>query len=135
NLTSTKGAIIDGNDPPTGTNNIVASTLTLSAATGIGSGPGANAPIEVTVSTLTATNSTSGDIRVVNLTGNLTAAATNTGGGPVTITLAQPAAVLSVGIGVTGVTSNGGGITLTADDMTITQPVNAGAGANSVVTL
>src|SRR5262249_39631449 len=32
NLTSTKGAIIDGNDPPTGTLNVVAATLNLSAA-------------------------------------------------------------------------------------------------------
>jgi hypothetical protein len=132
-LTSTKGAIIDGNDPPTGTNNVTAATLNLSAATGIGSGPGANAPIEVTVSTLTATNTTSGDIRVVNLSGNLTASATNSGGGPVAISALGAGSVLNVGLG--GIVSNGGGITLTADDMTITNPVNAGAGANSIVTL
>src|SRR5207248_2501799 len=105
----------------------------LMAATGIGSGPGVNAPIEVTVSTLTAVNSTSGDIRVVNLAGNLTASATNNGGGPVSIAELVPGGILNVGL--TGVVSNGGAITLTADDMTINNPVNAGAGVNSSVTL
>ena len=139
-LTSTKGSIIDGNDPPAGTPNVFAATLNLTAATGIGSGPGVNNPIEVSVNSLTATNTTSGDIRVVNLanangsvTGSLTATANNTGGGPVAITAAATAAILTVGLG--GVVSNGGGITLTADDMAINNAVNAGAGANSVVTL
>src|SRR5262249_1780370 len=48
NITSTQGAIVDGNDPPTGTNNITATTLNLSARRGIGSGPGANKPFETT---------------------------------------------------------------------------------------
>src|SRR5207248_7677155 len=105
----------------------------LMAATGIGSGPGVNAPIEVTVSTLTAVNSTSGDIRVVNLAGNLTASATNNGGGPVSIAELVPGGILNVGL--TGVVSNGGAITLTAHDMTIHNPVNAGPGVNSGLTL
>src|SRR5262249_31425526 len=112
-LTSSKGAIVNG--APAGTVNVTAATLNMSAATGIGSRP-AN-PITVAVSTLGATNTTSGDIRVVNSAGNLTATANNMGPGPVSITALGSGSVLTVGLA--GITSNNGAITLAADDMTI----------------
>src|SRR5262249_29288829 len=130
NITSTQGGIIDGNDPPVGTNNVTATTLNLSAARGIGSGPGANNPLEVTVATLSAVNTVSGDVQVVNLSGNLSVSGSNTGGGPFTITVQQAGAVLTVNAG--NIASGGGAINLTADDMTLTGTVSAGAG---IVTL
>src|SRR5262249_20567152 len=54
----------------------------------------------------------------------------NTGGGPFTITVQQAGAVLTVNAG--NIASGGGAINLTADDMTLTGTVSAGAG---IVTL
>jgi fibronectin-binding autotransporter adhesin len=70
-ITSTTGAILDCNDPPTGTLNITASKLALSAVTGIGvtsiTPPigAADAPLETQVSNLEAQTQTGG-IFIVN---------------------------------------------------------------------
>jgi hypothetical protein len=58
-ITSTNGAILDGNDPPDGALNITAGSLALSAFTGIG-GPGTTATIETQVSNLEAQTTTGG---------------------------------------------------------------------------
>src|SRR5205807_9470186 len=70
-ITSTTGAILDCNDPPTGTLNITASKLALSAVTGIGVTSvspainAADAPLETQVSNLEAQTQTGG-IFIVN---------------------------------------------------------------------
>src|SRR5205823_366149 len=61
-LTSTHGAIIDGNGPSL---NITAAHVVLSAATGIGDGDA----LETTVGTIVATNSTSGNIELIETDG------------------------------------------------------------------
>jgi len=61
-LTSTAGAILDGNDPPAGTINVTATTLVATAASGIGT---ASNPVEVTVSNLTTTGGT-GSVFITN---------------------------------------------------------------------
>jgi hypothetical protein len=66
-VTSTTGAILDGNDPPAGTLNVTALSLALSATTGIGTGAGG--AIETQVANLVAQTSTGG-IFVAN-TGDL----------------------------------------------------------------
>ncbi|MBI1918387.1 MAG: hypothetical protein HYS12_27160, partial [Planctomycetes bacterium] len=137
-VTSTGGAIIDGNDPPTGTNNITAATVNLNAATGIGSVPNPNdpmataadAPIEITASMLSFSNSTSGDVQIVNLSGDLSASGSNSAsGGTINLTV-QNGNTLTVN--ASNISSNNGDITLSADDMTITGTVNAGT---AIVTL
>lgn len=77
NITSTAGAIIDGNDPVDGTLNITALNLSMTAATGIG-GTGATATIETQVSNLEAQTGTggiflenTGDLTIGGVTGAL----------------------------------------------------------------
>lgn len=106
-ITSTNGAITDGNDPPDGTLNISAPGVVLSAATGIG-GAGVTATIETDVDNLEA-STTSGGIFITDLNGSL-----NIGGVS----------------GATGVSAGGGDIVLeAASDLTVTEPVaNTGGG-------
>lgn len=135
NVTTTQGAIIDGNDPPTGTTNLTAATINLTAARGIGTGPSADAPLEVTATTLGATNSVSGDVQVVNTTGPVTVFGNNLGGGAFTVTALGSGSLLTV-LGGAGknVTTNNGPVNLTADDINIPvgATVNAGLGTVSI---
>ncbi len=133
-LVSNHGAILDANDPPVGTNNVTSATLSLQAAKGIGvtaSGiDAAAAPIEVSVATLTVSNSTSGDIQVVNQTGNVSVSGTNSApGGKINLT-ALGGGTLTVSSG--NLTSKDGNITIVADAMVLTGNVNAGNGAVSL---
>ena len=132
NVTSTQGAIIDGNDPPTGTNNITAGTVNLSAARGIGSGPGVNNPIEITASILSAVNTISGDVQIVNLGGNLSVSGSNAGGGAFAITAQGAGSVITVTPAKINTSGGNGPVILTADDIDLTTvgaTINAGIGS------
>jgi hypothetical protein len=119
-VTSTNGAIFDCNDPPTGTNNITADTVNLNAATGIGSVPqpgdsnAADAPIEITASTLSFSNSTSGDVQIVNLAGDLSASGSNSApGGAINLTVTSGNLTTTAATG-TAISAPGNTVTLNA---------------------
>jgi hypothetical protein len=137
-LTTSNGAILDCNDVPSGTPalNITASSLTLSAKNGIGVPSAAHgvaatdAPLEVDVTTLQLANATAGDIQVIDTAGGVSVSGSNAApGGDIALT-ALGGGTLTVN--ASNLTSAGGNITLSADSMTLTGTVNAGAG---VVTL
>jgi hypothetical protein len=142
-VTSTNGAILDTGDPTGGDGtDITASTVNLNAATGIGvNGPGvteaSNAALEIQASTLSFSNSTSGDVDIINVSGDLSASGTNSApGGAVNLTV-ENGNMLTVNASNISSTNNATGpftnnITLTADTMTLTGTVNAGS---AIVTL
>lgn len=110
-ITSTNGAITDGNDPPDGTLNITAPGVVLSAATGIG-GAGVTATIETNVTNLEA-STTSGGVFITDLAGTL-----NIGG----VSLAS------------GVSAGGGDIVIeSASDLTVSEAVANTGGGNVVL--
>jgi uncharacterized repeat protein (TIGR01451 family) len=135
-VTSTNAGILDCNDPPTSTNNITADTVIFSAATGIGSVPqpgdlnAADAPLEITAANLSFVNGASGNVQVVNLSGDLAVTGSNNAPGGIIILTVQNGNMLTVT--THKITSNNGDITLTADTMTFAGAVNAGS---AIVTL
>jgi hypothetical protein len=131
-ITSTGGAILDCADAPDGTD-ITAATVVLNAATGIGVPnaaegiPASDAALEIQAGTLSFSNSTSGDVQVINVSGDLSASGSNSAaGGKVNLTVENGNALT---VNSDNITSNNGDITLTADAMTLTGTVNAGSGA------
>ncbi|HEX7899736.1 MAG TPA: hypothetical protein VF950_18350 [Planctomycetota bacterium] len=98
-LRSNTGAILDGNDGAIALTNVFGFQLILESVTGAGS---AANPIETSVSQLHATNTTSGDIAVVN-TGDLTAlAVNNTGTGDVLLDVAGDLLIVGAVSAATG---------------------------------
>jgi hypothetical protein len=134
-ITSTGGAILDCGDTPDATD-ITAATVNLNAATGIGvvgTDVAANdTAVEIQASTLSFSNSTSGDVNIINVSGDLSASGTNSAaGGAINLTVENGNA-LTVNAGNISSTNNGAApftnnITLAADSMTLTGTVNAGA--------
>jgi hypothetical protein len=128
-ITSTNGAILDCSDSPDATD-IIAATVNLQAATGIGvRGTGVSSgdeALEIQAGTLSFSNSTSGNVQIINVSGDLLASGSNSApGGTISLT-AQNGGTLTVAAG--GLTTANGDITLSADAMTLTGPVNAGTG-------
>ena len=128
NFTTTGNVTLSADADTTGTGSITtgagiiaANTLTASAAQGI--------TLNTNVTTLSATNTTSGNVTITE-TNAVSVSGSNTGGGSFNVTAGGAGNVLTVNAG--NIASNGGNITLTADDMTITGTVNGGAG---IVTL
>jgi hypothetical protein len=142
-ITSTGGAILDCADPMGGDGtDITAPSVNLNAAKGIGvNGTGVteanNAELEIQASTLAFSNSTSGDVHIINVMGDLSASGTNSApGGAIALTV-QNGNMLAVNAGGISSTNNAGGpftnnITLTADTMILIGTVNAGS---AIVTL
>jgi hypothetical protein len=133
-LRADAGAIADGNGAA---NNITSGSLVLRAAAGIGSGDA----IETAVTTLAATNSTTGNVQIVNDVAGLlilgtvdgVAGIAESGGGFVLVTNQGPLTVNS------GVTNDGGGdITLTSlpkavgNDLTLNAIVYATGGNGNI---
>ncbi|MCA9150745.1 MAG: hypothetical protein KDA92_15640 [Planctomycetales bacterium] len=125
-VTSTSGAIVDAGD--TGGADIEANgtnaVTTLSAANGIGTL--AN-PIETSVDTLTFSNSTSGDVAIVdsNSAGVSVSGSNNAAGGNIEIQSAAGNVLLTVPSS-TSLTTSDGQITLTGNDMDIAGTINSG---------
>ena len=111
-LTAASGAIVGD---ATSLTNITATNLTLTARSGIGS----TNSLETMVDTLVFTNTTSAHVGVLE-SDDLVVSGSNSGGGSVSITAST--GVLTVAAGGLSAGS-GGGITLTADEMTITGTV------------
>ena len=133
-LVSSKGAILDANDSPAVANNVTSATLFLEAAQGIGvTSTGidvAAAPLEVSTANLTVFNSASGDIQVVNQSGDVSASGFNSApGGKINLTALSGGALA---INSANLISKDGDIALVADRMSFAGAVDAGHG---VVTL
>ena len=116
-IVSGTGAITDANDPPDGTINVTASSLSLTAATGIG-GTGTTATLETQVSNLEAVTTSggifidnTGDLAIGGVTGSLSGVRVETSGdialtnaGRIDITVAGDRVV---GPGAISLTANG----------------------------
>jgi hypothetical protein len=128
-LTSTGGAILDVGDGIDGTD-ISAATVNLNAATGIGIAghnvvQPSDAAIEIQASTLSFSNSTSGDVNIINVSGDLSASGSNSAiGGQVNLTVGSGN---NLTVNASNISSTNGNISLAADTMTLTGTVNAGA--------
>ena len=128
-VTSSMGAITDP-DSPAGGADVTALNVALSAATGIGT---AANPVYLNTTNLVATNSTSGGIFVLN-TGTLNVGwATNPFSGIQdfspgdTVNITVPATFyITNTLACEFIQSNNGPIILTAYDMSLLKPVNAG---------
>ena len=135
-ITSTTGAILDCNDPPTGTLNITANKLALSAITGIGVSSASplilpvDAPLETQVSNLEAATVTggifivnTGDLTIGNVTPTLLGVRANASGD---ISITNAGSITINQGGNEDVVAQNGNITLTANGATAN--INTGGG-------
>jgi hypothetical protein len=148
-ITSTGGAILDCGDSPDATD-ITASTVNLNAATGIGVfGTGvvsaSDAAIEIQASSLSFSNSTSRDVNIINVSGNLSASGTNSasnaainlaalGGGTLTVqpVNAVQAVTVTGSAGTFTLTFNGQTTSALAFNATAAQVQNALQGLSTI---